>query len=211
MTIKDGPDLGERFEHLRQSMRVMIDRARDCRKGRGRARGSFFADVLGGVGSFEFKRGGNSGEWHPHVHILAIAPYWPDAGLDGRQLSREWHELTGDSYIVDVRRIRANEVVEGSRRLGLSEVSDLDVKDGVSADLLEVFKYAVKFGENQARDQVDGWLVLAGRRLVFSFGRLWGVQVDGRLTEDPAEGAEKLEEGAWSWDEAFETYGGFSC
>ena len=41
-------------------------------------------------------------------------------------LSREWHEITGDSFIVDVRPISQDDPVSG---------------------FIEVFKYAVKFSD----------------------------------------------------------------
>lgn len=38
--------------------------------------------------------------WHPHLHLLANTPYILDDAL-----RQEWHRITGDSYIVDIRRV----------------------------------------------------------------------------------------------------------
>lgn len=38
--------------------------------------------------------------WHPHLHLLANTPYILDEAL-----RQEWHRITGDSYIVDIRRV----------------------------------------------------------------------------------------------------------
>ena len=53
----------------------------------------------GGVVCTEIKRGAD-GAWHPHLHILVEGAFIPVA-----ELKDHWHAATGDSYIVDVRRI----------------------------------------------------------------------------------------------------------
>ena len=65
--------------------------------------------AAGGVMSIEVKRGRNSGLWHPHVHMIWLCNQAPSAS----QLSKEWLELTGDSYIVDVREFYGESVVDG--------------------------------------------------------------------------------------------------
>lgn len=92
LTVKDGPDLEERFKHLHKSQRELW-----MRKHRGR--GSCLQGVEGAVWSYEIKRGSGSGVWHPHLHMIALSENQPDAF----ELAREWKEITGDSHIVDVR------------------------------------------------------------------------------------------------------------
>ena len=41
-----------------------------------------------------------TGEWHPHVHMFALLDTW----IDQEHLSETWHEITGDSFVVDIRR-----------------------------------------------------------------------------------------------------------
>jgi hypothetical protein len=55
--------------------------------------------VVGGVVCTEIKRGAD-GCWHPHLHILCEGDFIP-----AQQLSEAWLAATGDSHIVDVRRI----------------------------------------------------------------------------------------------------------
>jgi hypothetical protein len=94
LTVKDGPDLAERFRHLHAAQRELW-----MRKHRGR--GSAFDGIAAAVWSYEVKRGKGSGLWHPHLHMVAMARQAPDA----LRLSCEWRNITEDSFIVDVRPI----------------------------------------------------------------------------------------------------------
>jgi hypothetical protein len=152
LTVKDGPDLAERYKHLHKSQRELW-----MRKHRGR--GSPFDGVTGAVWSYEIKRGSGSEWWHPHLHMIALAESMPDA----EALSREWHNITGDSFIVDVRPI--------------------DQVDPVSG-FMEVFKYAVKFSDQPPEDTLHAWLTLRGKRLLASSGDFRGVEVPEDLMDD---------------------------
>ncbi|MBD3309519.1 hypothetical protein GF348_24280 [candidate division KSB3 bacterium] len=57
--------------------------------------------VEGGIAFLEITRSDKTGAWHPHLHILCEGQYLPHD-----LLSKLWHEVTGDSYIVDVRAIK---------------------------------------------------------------------------------------------------------
>ena len=94
LTVKDGPDLGERFRHLHAAQRELW-----MRKHRGR--GCSLDLVEAAVWSYEVKRGAGSGLWHPHLHMVALAGQQPDP----LRLACEWRVITGDSFIVDVRPI----------------------------------------------------------------------------------------------------------
>lgn len=65
-----------------------------------RRREFFKRHITGGVAMVEVKIGANSGLWHPHLHLLVEGDFIPQ-----RDLSSEWLEVTGDSSIVDVRRV----------------------------------------------------------------------------------------------------------
>jgi hypothetical protein len=153
LTVKDGPDLEERFKHLHKSQRELW-----MRKHRGR--GSCLQGVEGAVWSYEVKRGNGSGVWHPHLHMIALAECQPDAF----ELAREWREITGDSFIVDVRPISQDDPASG---------------------FIEVFKYAVKFSEQPVEDTWHAYETLAGRRLIGSAGAFRGVVVPESLLDDP--------------------------
>jgi len=155
LTVKDGPDLGERFNHLYKSQRQLW-----MRKNRGR--GSCLDGVAAAVWSYEVKVGAGSGLWHPHLHMIALAESPPDAFA----LAEEWHNITGDSFIVDVRPISQEDPASG---------------------FVEVFKYAVKFSEQEPADTVHAWATLAGKRLIGSAGLFRGVEVPESLLDDPTD------------------------
>jgi hypothetical protein len=156
LTVKDGPDLLERFKHLQKAQRELWMRKH-------RKRGSVLDGVEAAVWSYEVKKGSGSGLWHPHLHMVALAQVQPDGGT----LSREWHAITGDSFIVDVRPI--------------------DLADPASG-FLEVFKYALKFADMDPADTLSAWQALRGRRLVGSAGAFRGIEVPDDLVDSPLDG-----------------------
>lgn len=81
------------------TLRDQLDRLSSCFKTMRRRR-TWKANVLGGAIFIETKLGKNSHEWHVHAHCLIEGDY-----TDQRHLSQEWHAVTGDSYIVDIREI----------------------------------------------------------------------------------------------------------
>jgi hypothetical protein len=54
--------------------------------------------VRAGVAFTEIKISERDGLWHPHLHVLIVGSWW-----DVRTISKEWHAVTGDSSIVDLR------------------------------------------------------------------------------------------------------------
>ncbi len=102
LTVKDGPDLAERFKHLFKSQHELW-------KQKHRGRGSPLDGVEGAVWSYEIKRGSGSGLWHPHLHMIALAESAPDAF----ELAKEWKNITGDSFIVHVTPIDQEDPISG--------------------------------------------------------------------------------------------------
>lgn len=102
LTVKNGPDLGERLRHLRSAMRRMFQSRTDHKKGK---RFVEFARSMGGFHSIEVTNKGQG--WHPHVHMIWLCGSEPDQ----KALSAEWLGWTGDSFIVDVRPL--HDPVEG--------------------------------------------------------------------------------------------------
>jgi hypothetical protein len=92
--------------------------------------------------------------------MVAMAPSAPDSV----ELAREWHEITGDSFIVDVRPISQDDPASG---------------------FLEVFKYALKFSDMTPADTFAAFQVLAGRRLVGSAGAFRGIEIPDDLCDAP--------------------------
>ena len=153
LTVKDGPDLEERFKHLYKAQHELW-------KQRHRAKGGPLDGVEGAVWSYEIKRGANSGDWHPHLHMIALAEHQPQKDW----LSDTWRNITGDSFIVDVRPINEDDHIGG---------------------FMEVFKYAVKFSDQPPADTVHAWQTLGGKRLLGSSGCFRGVSVPDELLDDP--------------------------
>lgn len=153
LTVKDGPNLGERFRHLMKSQHELWKRKH-------RGRGSAVDCIEAAVWSYEVKRGQGSGQWHPHLHMVALAEVQPNA----HQLAAEWRDITGDSFIVDVRPI--------------------DQEDPASG-FLEVFKYALKFSDMELADTWEAFQVLKGRRLVGSAGLFRGIEIPDQLVDEP--------------------------
>ncbi|HEY2703035.1 MAG TPA: protein rep, partial [Candidatus Dormibacteraeota bacterium] len=134
---------------------------RDSRRLRQR---KLWDQVLGCVGTIEIKRGKGSGRWHPHLHVLVARPSctclrgrrlddsgptcahgkpWCPHALNQCCVSEAWGEITGDSYVVDIRAVHADEErsIEGAVRevvkycIKLTEVSSKEREDGESAVL----------------------------------------------------------------------------
>lgn len=159
LTVKNGPDLRERFKHLTDGVRTLNQRRKDSK--RNRAHNSEWSKVLGLVGTYETTNQGN--DWHPHTHIIVLHR----SEIDQERLSVEWQGITGDSFIVDVRPLQHPE--EPAR------------------DFVEVFKYALKFGSLSHEDQLCAYEILKGRRLIYSAGLFRGVVVPDDLRDDPVE------------------------
>jgi plasmid rolling circle replication initiator protein Rep len=161
-TVKNGEDLQERFHHLQTSMKNY-----NLKRSRANTSGKHLPveanKALGAVWSYEFKVGEGSGLWHPHAHAVWLCYDTPDQ----EQLQREWLEITGDSFIVNVTPFH----------------DQADVVGG----FLEVFKYAVKFSNMPLEQNWHGYEILQGRRLVASFGLFRGVQIPESLTDEPLE------------------------
>lgn len=125
LTVKNGPDLAERFRHLTSSLRTYHRR-------RSRARQS--GEILkasAAVWSYEFTNRGKG--WHPHVHAVWLCEQEPDAF----KLSEEWRALTGDSYIVDVRPISQEDPASGFLEVFKYALKFSDLENG---DRLHAFK-----------------------------------------------------------------------
>jgi hypothetical protein len=56
--------------------------------------------LKGGIWFFQIKRSKESGQWHPHIHILLDSKFIPK-----EELSQKWLETTKSSRIIDIRAI----------------------------------------------------------------------------------------------------------
>jgi hypothetical protein len=180
-TVKNGPDLNERFRHISKAHRSLSDRRRHALSSKTTACvDSVLRYVHGAAGSYEFKRGEGSDLWHPHMHEVALLDgsrftfsqqtrkkknVWVPLEFEA-ELRREWNAITGDSYIIDVRRI------------------DINNEKDFFGGFCEAFKYALKMNELDTADQIHAYKTLKGKRLVYSYGALWGLEVPDDLSDN---------------------------
>lgn len=164
LTVRNGPDLAERYLHLKHAVKRLRERAK---KGYGA-----FAQAAGALWSTEFTNNGKG--WHPHVHMVWAVPHSTTFDLPAatRQLRQDWEAITGDSFIVDVRHIRATN------------------QDELVSAFCEVLKYALKFSGLSLDDNLHAYRTLKGQRLISSSGIWWGLELpeDARLEDDPLDG-----------------------
>ena len=160
LTVKNGEDLQERFEHLTGSFKTLLQRYRDFKKkGRGFNQ---FCKIDGGFYTTEYTFNNKTNQWHPHIHIFALLNDW----IDQEELAETWHDITLDSYIVDVRRVRKTK------------------EEGYSKAVAEVCKYALKFSDLSTEKTFQAFLTLKGKRLTGSFGSMHGVKIPEKATDD---------------------------
>ena len=172
LTVRNGTDLRERLDHLDRSL-TRLNKRRNGKRSR-----SLLTTIKGAVWSYEVTYSVDKG-WHPHVHAVWLAEVEPDM----HALRREWEDVTGDSFMCDVRPI----VPEGSERPADNETP---MVDPFANGFAEVFKYALKAAELPPTQALEAYRVLRGRRLVRSFGEFYGVQepANDELADEMPEG-----------------------
>jgi hypothetical protein len=160
-----------------------VERAwRDFRKLRQR---KLWEQALGCLATIEIKRGQGSGLWHPHLHVLVARPsctclrgrrldddgprcahgrLWCPHALNQCCISEAWREITGESFVVDIRAVRAEE--NGS----------------MAGAVREVVKYCTKLTEVSSKQREDGQSdvlelhrAIRGRRLLTTTGAFRGL------------------------------------
>jgi hypothetical protein len=163
LTVKNGTDLSERYNHLQKSLKKLIGRRREAQKAKhgkkssNYALNSVFANVSAGAYSIEVKKGENSKEWHPHANLLLLSE---DRILES-EIKSEWKSITKDS------------------KIAYCQVKDDDDK----TVFVEIFKYALKFSEMEFDDNFEAWETLRGRRLMGTFGDFRGLDIEKEDTE----------------------------
>lgn len=116
--------------------------------------------IEGGCCIIETKIGKGSGQWHCHMHVVADAKY-----CDQKKLSEQWLAITGDSRIVDIRRVGA--------------------KTGA---VQYVTKYVTKAADHSIvtspKHLQESIRAFEGRRLVSTFGTWRGLKLSENNDED---------------------------
>ena len=98
-----------------------------------------------------------------HIHIFALLTDW----IDQEELAETWHEITLDSYVVDIRRVKKTK------------------EHGYAKAVAEVCKYALKFSDLSLENTWEAFLTLKGKRLTGSFGSMYGVKIPEKLDDMP--------------------------
>lgn len=122
--------------------------------------------VRGGAAFLEIKYNDKARRWHPHLHIIADADY-----IDQGTLSDVWRGITKDSFIVDIRRVRAAE--QTARYVTKYASKPLNSSFGNTPVLLD-----------------EAIVALKGRRLCLCFGTWYGTSLT-EAEEAPLEDAEQ--------------------
>ena len=177
LTVKNGPDLAERFEHLISGYKALLQKRRNSRKKKPLT-DTCYRIVEGAFAAYEVTYNKIDAEYHPHLHSIVLVPrgslVTEERIIKGKtakvpvsfwsQLSAEWKEITGDSFIVDVRKI--------------------DSYDDTMTSLVECFKYALKMQDLDPAVQLHCYDVLKGRRLHTSFGCLYGLKLEDNTNDE---------------------------
>lgn len=164
LTVKNSHDLGEVLAHLLDSLRTL-----NRRRSRNN-QPSIMHSIDAGVYSVELTHDEATG-WHPHVHAIWLTR---DPGIteaSTHRLRDEWKQITGDSFMCDIRPI-------------VPQANLPDDIDPHASGFAEVFKYAMKANELGADLLYQAYPHLAGRRLIGSFGWFRGVPEPEELTDD---------------------------
>lgn len=80
-----------------EPLAAQLDRLHSC-FARLRAQPSFRKRLAGGLTFVELTVNASTGLWHPHLHVLCQGTFIP---VD--ELRHTWQNITGDSYIVDIK------------------------------------------------------------------------------------------------------------
>ena len=154
LNVLNEEDLWKTFKKLDDGLKNMSQRIRDAR--RKKSSSSVFRHIAGMVGTIEIKRGKN-GLWHPHFHGFALV----DEYIPQDDLSLEWYDITGDSYIVWVSQVQGSE-----------------------KDFCEVIGYSLKVSTMEVVDQIHAYFTLRGKAMLRSWGLFRNVEVPDDLNDE---------------------------
>lgn len=158
LTVRNGPDLRERIQHIKDSRKRMLAAARKGKSESGRHSAIEWNKVLGSICAVEVTWNKKTSEWHPHLHFFAFVSEY----ISPAHLSSEWERFTGDSFIVDVRK----------------------VKNGIVGGLIEVLKYVSKPTELSHENLLHLYNTAKGTRFVDPHGLMRGVPEPTLETDD---------------------------
>ena len=169
LTVKNGESLEECYYHLTRSFNTLLSRYRDYKKkGWGFNQ---FCKIDGAFYTTEYTYNDKTKQWHPHIHIFALLADW----IDQEELAETWHEITLDSYVVAIRRVKKTK------------------EHAYAKAVADVCKYALKFSDLSLENTWEAFLTLKGKRLTGSFGSMYGVKIPEKLDDMPLDALPYME------------------
>lgn len=176
-TQPGGPILREQVKRLHYYLSRFWEMRRNWRHGRSKHE---ISSVNGAVFSIEVKRGGGTrgGGWHVHAHSLLLA----NRELDPAAIASEWSAVTLGAADPKAQCIQP---VHSMCLFDSEDLTEASLVDGLAGDVVEVFKYPLKFSELLPADQFEAFKVLFNRRLLRSMGSLYRVTVDPSYLDEP--------------------------
>jgi hypothetical protein len=147
LTVRNGEDLSERLQHLKDSWSRMMAAKRRGASASCRHDLIQWNKVQGSVRAIEVTR--STKGWHPHIHAFVLLSGY----VCQKSLSMEWQQYTGDSFVVGVTKCRK----------------------GIVSGLIECLKYASKLTELSPEDVLAVHYAASGSRFVDPQGVLRGV------------------------------------
>lgn len=137
--------LRHRFQPLRSQVDRLLESFRTLRK-----KPLWTDSIEGGVAFVEVTYNPETNRWHPHLHILCVGTW-----LSQSTLSATWDQITGGSFMVDVRRVR-----------DIDQVAAYVVKYATKPMNAELYRHPAKL--------VEAMRALQSRHLCMTFGSFRG-------------------------------------
>ena len=151
------------YNRARSGLDTIRQAIRDNNRGKGKK--SFFSQFDGLFYSFEVTKTSNG--WNVHINILACTDsnitgiYKMGKTLVHDDIMRDWKKYTdNDSFIHSINRI------------------DTSTDESMIKNLLEVFKYSLKFQSLKNEDLLEVYMHTYRKRLLGAFGCLYGIKVE---------------------------------
>lgn len=95
---------------------------------------AFKEHIKGYFGSYEYTYNPKTNDFHVHLHLIVLrGKFWNQSDI-----SDAWHEVTGDSFIVDIRQVR--DLHKGVKELCKYIVKPLDLRTMPDESFREVVK-----------------------------------------------------------------------
>src|SRR3990172_2632420 len=111
-TIKDGGDLSERLEHLKQAKRTFRRMGQKRNKTKHSRSQGESAKIRAAISTIEIKRGCKSEEWHTHMHDLVFTDQPLDYQVYDSAARRDLYNLYGDnipkSELMKIAKVKIN-------------------------------------------------------------------------------------------------------